>query len=209
MIIIMTEEEKLLAGKMYYPGDEKLCEQRAKAHKLCKKYNDLYEDETDERNKIVEELFPHRKANFYVQGPIFFDFGSHTFFGENFYANVNLVVLDDGPVTIGDNVFLGPNNSLLTAIHPLLFKERNPVLQPDGSMFGYEYAKPIKIGDNTWLAGNVTVLGGVTIGSGCVIGAGSVVTKDIPDDCFAAGNPCRVIRKITETDSVKLKKELM
>ena len=204
----MTEEQKLLAGKMYDPGDALLTEQRAKAHRLCKQYSLLSEEDVEARSRIIGELFPHRQKNFYMVGPIFFDYGTHTTFGQNFYANVNLVILDDGPVILGDNVMLGPNNSLLTAIHPMLYEERNPIVREDGSMYGLEYARPIRIGDNCWLASNVTVLGGVTIGSGCVIGAGSVVTKDIPDNCFAAGNPCRVIRKITPADSVRLKKEL-
>lgn len=103
-------------------------------------------------------------------------------------------------MTIGDNVFIGPNVSLLTPIHPLRWQDRNPYVKPDGTLTDKEYAKPITIGSNCWIAGNVTVCGGVTIGDGCVIGAGSVVTRDIPPNSLAVGVPCRVIRDITESD---------
>ena len=117
--------------------------------------------------------------------------------------NFNFTCLDCAPVKIGCNVFMGPNVSLLTPMHPFRFQERNIYKREDGVYTDREYAKPITIGDNCWLAGNVTVCGGVTIGSGSVIGAGSVVTRDIPSGVLAAGNPCRVIREITEEDRLK------
>ena len=143
----------------------------------------------------------------YIQGPVQFDYGNTTF-GKECYANFNLTVLDVCPVTIGDRVFFGPNCSLVTPLHPYCKEERCFKRKEDGTVYDLEYGKPITIGSDCWLASNVVVCAGVTIGEGCVIGAGSVVTRDIPPNSLAAGNPCRVIREITEADSVYLKKEL-
>lgn len=204
----MTEKEKMLAGKIYDPSDEELAALRLKAHKLSKMYNDTFEDEEEKREQILNELMPQRKDGAYLQGPVQFDYGVFTSVGKNFYANFNLTVLDVCPVKIGDNVFFGPNVSLMTPVHPMRYQDRNIKAKPDGTLYDDEYAKPITIGNNCWIASCVTVTGGVTIGDGCVIGAGSVVTRDIPENSFAAGNPCRVIRKITEEDAINLKKEL-
>lgn len=204
----MTEKEKMLAGKIYDPSDSELASLRRTAHKLSKEYNDTFEDEDDKRESILNKLLPNRKEGAYLQGPVYFDYGVFTSVGENFYANFNLTVLDCCCVKIGDNVYLGPNVSLVTPVHPLRFQDRNMRRKPDGTVYDDEYAKPITIGDNCWLASGVTVVGGVSIGNGCVIGAGSVVTRDIPENCLAAGNPCRVIREITEQDRIELKKEL-
>lgn len=205
----MTEQEKMLSGKLYDPSDKTLSALRTAAHKLSKDYNDTYEDETDKRTVILEKLVPHAGKGLYLQGPVQFDYGIFTTFGDSCYANFNFTVLDCCPVTIGSNVFFGPNCSLMTPIHPLLPAERNMRFHADGSAYDLEYAAPITIGDDCWIAAGVTVCGGVTIGKGCVIGAGSVVTRDIPDGVFAAGNPCRVIRPITEADSVYLKPHLL
>lgn len=204
----MTEKEKMLAGKIYDPSDKELSETRLKAHKLSARYNSLFEDEEETRNKILSELIPDMGKGTYIQGPIQFDYGRFTSFGENCYANFNFTVLDVCPVKIGDNVFFGPNCMLATPVHPFRYQERNIKFREDGTAYDDEYAKPITIGSNCWLASNVVVTGGVTIGEGCVIGAGSVVTRDIPANSLAAGNPCRVIREITEKDSIKYKKEL-
>ncbi len=204
----MTEQEKMIHGKLYDSSDALLVEQRKIAHKLCKEYNDLYEDEEQRRNEILDKLLPNKGPFLYLQGPIQFDYGIYTTIGSGCYANFNLTILDCAKVSIGDNVFFGPNCSIMTPMHPYLPKERNTRVKEDGSFYTLEYAKPIKIGSNCWFAAGVTVCGGVTIGDGCVIGAGSVVTRDIPAGVLAAGNPCRVIRKITEEDSVELKKEL-
>lgn len=204
----MTEKEKMLAGKIYDTSDEELAAMRLKAHKLSARYNGVFEDEEDIRNKILSELIPNIGKGTYMQGPIQFDYGAFTTFGENCYANFNFTVLDICPVTIGDNVFFGPNCMLATPVHPFRYQERNIKYKEDGTAYDDEYAKPIKIGSNCWLASNVVVIGGVTIGEGCVIGAGSVVTRDIPANSLAAGNPCRVIREITKKDSIKYKKEL-
>ena len=141
-------------------------------------------------------------------GPIQFDYGCFTSIGTNSYANFNFTCVDCCPVTIGENVFLGPNVSLLTPIHPLRWQERNQYVKQDGTPTDKEYAKPITIGNNCWIAGNVTICGGVTIGAGCVIGAGSVVTRDIPPNSLAVGVPCHVVREITEADSLENHPEL-
>lgn len=138
-----------------------------------------------------------------MQGPIYFDYGVFTTIGENTYANFNFTVLDTCPVTIGDNVFFGPNCTLATPLHPLRYQERNIKFKSDGTPYDDEYGKPLVIESNCWIASNVVIAGGVTIGEGSVIGAGSVVTRDIPPHSLAAGNPCRVIRQITEADSMR------
>ncbi len=144
----------------------------------------------------------------YLQGPVQFDYGIYTKVGEHFYASFNFTVLDCAPVTIGDDVFFGPNCTIATPMHPLLPEERALRPNEDGVLYDQEYAKPITVGNGCWICSNVNICGGVTIGEGCVIGAGSVVTRDIPPYSIAAGNPCKVIRKITEVDSIKYKPEL-
>ena len=204
----MTEKEKMISGKLYDPSDKELEALRLQAHRLSKDYNDTYEDEEEKREEILSKLIPNRSYGVYIQGPIQFDYGVFTTLGKNFYANFNLTVLDVCPVTIGDNVLIGPNCSIMTPVHPFRYQDRNIRQREDGSLYDYEYAKPITIKENCWLAANVTVCGGVTINEGCVIGAGSVVTRDIPPNSLAAGNPCKVIRQITEDDAIELKKEL-
>lgn len=204
----MTEKEKMISGKLYDPSDKELEALRLQAHRLSKDYNDTYEDEEEKREEILSKLIPNRSDGVYIQGPIQFDYGVFTTLGKNFYANFNLTVLDVCPVTIGDNVLIGPNCSIMTPVHPFRYQDRNIRQREDGSLYDYEYAKPITIKENCWLAANVTVCGGVTINEGCVIGAGSVVTRDIPPNSLAAGNPCKVIRQITEDDAIELKKEL-
>lgn len=201
----MTELEKMLSGKIYDASDDEVLKLRTKAHKLCQKYNALTDTDEKLRADILHELIPDAKKGVYLQGPIYMDYGKFTSIGENSYANFNFTVLDCAPVFIGDDVFIGPNCTLATPMHPLRYQERNMKYKEDGKLYDDEYAKPITIGSNCWLASNVVVIGGVTIGEGCVIGAGSVVTKDIPPHSLAVGNPCRVIRKITEKDSVKYK----
>ena len=202
----MTEKEKMLAGMIYDPSDCELQNLRTTAHKLCNAYNKLDEDD-NKRSEILQKLLPHGN-NVYLQGPIYFDYGAFTTFGKGCFANFNLTVLDCCPVTIGNNVFMGTGVSLVTPIHPLLPSERNMYEKADGTVTDREYAKPITVGSDCWIASNVTICGGVTIGQGSVIGAGSVVTRDVPSGVFAAGNPCRVIRKLTEQDSIYLKQNL-
>ena len=203
----MTELEKMLAGKIYDPSDKTLAGMRKKAHRLSQSYNGLYEDD-DERTAILKELLPHQGEGLFLQGPIYFDYGTFTTFGKNCYANFNFTVLDTCHVSIGDDVFFGPNCTIATPVHPLRWQERNAKYRGNGAAYDDEYGKPITIGSNCWIASNVTIAGGVTIGEGCVIGAGSVVTRDIPPHSLAAGNPCRVIRQITEKDSISNKPEL-
>ena len=204
----MTEFEKMSAGKLYDPSQKDLAKMRLNAHKWCKDYNDTYEDEEEKRAELMKKLCPNADGSTYLQGPVQFDYGVNFFTGKNCYANFNLTVLDCAPVTLGNDVFLGPNCQLVPPVHPLLTEERKMRFKDDGTPYDLEYAKLIVIGDGCWLASGVTVCGGVTIGKNSVIGAGSVVTKDLPEGVFAAGNPCKVIRKITEKDSVYLKKEL-
>lgn len=202
----MTEKEKMLKGMIYDCSDEELFRIRKRAHRLCQIYNSL--DELDpKRKEILNELIPNNNGVM-MTGPIQFDYGCFTTFGKRCYANFNLIVLDCAPVEIGDDVLMGVNVSLLTPIHPMLPDERRLYPNDRGTLVDKEYAKPIKIGNDCWIASNVSIIGGVTIGDGVVIGAGSVVTKDIPPHVFAAGNPCRVIRPITKKDSIYLKKEL-
>lgn len=205
----MTEFEKMSAGKLYDPSEKELAKIRLNAHNWSKDYNDTYENEEEKRAEILKKLCPNLGKGTFLQGPVQFDYGVNFFTGENCYANFNLTVLDCAPVTLGNDVFIGPNCQLVPPMHSFLTEERKMQRRADGSLYDVEYAKPIVIKDGVWLASGVTVCGGVTIGKNCVIGAGSVVTRDIPDDCLAAGNPCRVIRKITPQDSMYLKKELL
>lgn len=197
----MTEREKMFAGKVYDPFTEGMPEQRTRAHQLCRQYNQTTEVDEELRKTILDELMPNRGEGVYLQGPIYFDFGVHISMGKGSYANFNFTVLDEGKVTIGESVFIGPNVSLLTPIHPLCWQDRNAFFnEKTGVVTNLERAGSITIGDNCWIGGSVTICGSVTIGEGCVIGAGSVVTRDIPANSLAVGNPCRVIRPITEAD---------
>ena len=203
-----SEKERLLNNKIYDPMDNELLVLRTKAQKLCQEYNNLIIDD-NQREKIINQLIPNKGNGVYFQGPIQFDYGEFTKIGNGVFFNFNFTCLDDGSVEIGNNVFFGPNVSLLTPVHPMRYQDRNMYKKEDGSTTDREYARAIKIKDNCWIAGNVTICGGVTIGQGTVIGAGSVVTRDIPDNVFAAGNPCRVIRDITENDSIENHPELL
>lgn len=203
----MSELAKMREGKLYESGDEELVKLRLRAHELSRRYSLLGEND-EERKAILVDLLQYTPDNLTLTGPIYFDYGFLTHFGSNCYANFSFTVLDCAPITIGDNVLFGPNCSLLTPVHPFLPGERNIYKDERDNWTDKEYAKPITIGNDCWIASNVIILGGVHIGEGCIIGAGSVVNKDIPPHSLAAGNPCKVIREITEKDSVYLKKEL-
>ena len=184
----MDEKEKMLSGLLYDANyDKALIEERTKCKSLCYEYNNLPPYEIEKRKILIEKILGSTKENFLVEQPFQCDYGYNISIGENFYANHNLIILDPGKVEFGDNVFIGPNCGFYTPEHPLDAETRNK---------GLEYAKPIKVGNNVWFGGNVVVLGGVTIGDNAVIGAGSVVTKDIPSNVVAVGNPCKVIRVI-------------
>lgn len=196
----MTEEEKIFAGKLFDARTKELRDLKHKAHILCQEFNTL--DEYDERRPaIVKQFIGRIGKKYYFQGPIQFNYGCHTYIGENFFANFTTTILDDGRIDIGDNVMFGPNVSLMATSHPLMPEERIAMKYADGHVSMSEYAKDIKIGNNVWLACNVVVCDGVTIGNNVVVGAGSVVTRDIPDNYVAYGNPCRPMRLITEKDS--------
>ncbi len=199
----MSEKEKMLAGDFYDAFDEELSSLRVKARKLSRKYNLTDEDQPAKQRAILEELLPNSPEIPKLQAPVYFDYGCNTYFGKSCEVNFNFTCLDVGPIRIGDNAFIGPNVTLATPMHPLLPSERNTKTRSDGTPYNLEYAKPITIERDCWIASNVVICGGVTIGEGSVIGAGSVVTRDIPPHSFAAGNPCRVIRKITEADRLK------
>lgn len=175
-------------------------EMKHRAHSLCRKYNSL--DEWDsERQTILRELLGSCGEQVAMQGPIQFNYGCNTHIGSCFFSNFHFTVLDDGPVTIGDHVMIGPNVSIMASSHPLLYKEREAFTYPDGHVSMSEYAPPIHIGNHVWIACGSIICGGVTIGDGAVIGAGSVVTRDIPAGWLACGVPCKPIRPITEKDS--------
>ena len=145
----------------------------------------------------------------FMQGPVFFHYGKHTKIGKRCFFNYNLTIQDDAPVVIGDDNNFGPNVTIVTPVHPMLPDERRVILDRDGTPRHLCYARPVTIGNDCWLGANVVVCPGVTIGDGCVIGAGSVVTRSIPPNSFAAGNPCRVIRELSETDSMQYKPEIL
>ncbi|HEU4469595.1 MAG TPA: sugar O-acetyltransferase [Flavisolibacter sp.] len=183
----MTEKEKMLAGELYNALDPELSGERVKARLLIKALNDLREDEADLRNQILRELIPGGGMDLWIQPPFFCDYGTNIETGEKVFFNFNCVVLDVTKVLIGHRSLFGPNVQLYTATHPVDHKERAT---------GLEYAKPIVIGDDVWIGGSAVVCPGVTIGDRTIIGAGSVVTRNVPSDVFAAGNPCRVIRSL-------------
>ena len=204
----MTEREKMLKGKIYDCMEKELYDRRVLAGNLCNKYNVLSEIDKN-RQVILKELFPHSDETLFIRGPVYVDYGDNIYFGKGCYANYNFVVLDVCPVTIGDNVFFGPNVSLLTALHALIGEERRMFFDKDkGYVTDREYGKPIKIGNDCWFGGNVTVLPGVTIGDNVVIGAGSVVTKDLESGYVYVGNPAKKLKAIKKEDSIFLKKEL-
>ena len=197
---ICEEEKRIFAGKLFDARRQELKDIKYKAHEHCRRYNAL--DERDPlRPVLMKEFIGELGEDVYLQGPIQFNYGSHTFIGHHFFANFNLLVMDDGKVSIGDHVMIGPNVSLLATNHPLLPDERLRLEYPDGHTSMSEFSKGIRIEDEVWIAANVSVLDGVTIGRGAVIGAGSVVTRDIPAGYLAFGNPARPIRLIGPKDS--------
>ena len=183
----MNEKEKMFSGLPYLATDENLNKERIKCKLLCSKFNNTPYDDFETKTNIIKQIFNKTKDNFLIEPYFWCDYGYNIEIGENFYSNHNLVILDPAKVTFGDNVFIGPNCGFYTASHPLNPVERNK---------GLETAEPIKVGNNVWFGADVTVLAGVTIGDNCTIGAGSVVTKDIPSNSIAVGNPCKIVRKI-------------
>lgn len=185
----MLEKDKMMAGELYDANCNELIEDRCKAKDICFEYNNLKPSDAENRDKIIKKLFAKTGEQITVEQNFWCDYGYNICVGENFYMNHNCVILDGAKVEFGDNVFIAPNCGFYTAGHPLDYETRNK---------GLEYAKPIKVGNNVWIGGNVIVLPGVTIGDNVVIGAGSVVNRDIPPNSVAVGNPCKVIKKIKE-----------
>lgn len=198
----MNEEAKIKAGILFSPADPQLKAMKLRAHKLNLDYNRLYEDEEEAREAIIHQIVGHIGEGSFFQGPVTFHYGVHTSVGKRCFFNFNLTVQDDAAVTIGDDCNFGPNVTIVTPIHPMVAAERREMLNSEGQRVHLCYARPVTIGNNCWLGAGVIVCPGVTIGDGCVIGAGSVVTKDIPANSFACGVPCRVMRPITEADSM-------
>ncbi|WBL22945.1 sugar O-acetyltransferase [Zunongwangia sp. HRR-M8] len=184
-----SQKEKMLSGELYFAGDAELTKERMRARELIKKYNSIPEDQTEKLTAVLRDLIPNGGKELVVQPPFFCDYGYNIKTGDSVYFNFNCIILDGMEVSIGDRSMFGPNVQIYTASHPLKAKERASLL---------EFSKAIEIGDDVWVGGNVTICPGVKIGNRAVIGAGSVVTKDIPDDVFAAGNPCKVIKKIKQ-----------
>jgi len=186
-----SEKEKMLAGQPYKAFGELLLKERQYARELIFDFNNSRPAEIEKRNTIIKGLFGKTGNTFLIEPPFRCDYGYNIEIGENFYANYNLTILDCNKVIIGDNVLIAPNVAVYTAGHPLHYEPRNE---------GYEYAFPVFIGNNVWIGGNVIINPGVKIGDNSVIGAGSVVTRSIPANVVAVGNPCRVLKEITHLD---------
>lgn len=184
----MTEWDKMISGQLYNAETPRLQAMRWRAAELCHRLNLLSPNQMEERQALFKELLGSIQGSFTINPHFFCDYGVNITIGDQFYANYNCVILDCAPVVFGDHVFIAPNCGFYTAGHPLDAPTRNS---------GLEFAKPITVGDNVWIGGNVVVLPGVTIGSGSVIGAGSVVSRDIPPDVIAVGNPCRPIKPVS------------
>ena len=184
----LTEKNKALLGELYDANyDPLLIEEWAFCKDLCFQYNTILPSKIEERKNLIKNLFGKTSENFLVEQPFYCDYGYNIEIGENFYANVNVVILDGAKVTFGNNVFIAPNCGFYTAGHPFDVEKRNQ---------GLEYALPIKIGNNVWIVAGSHILPGVSIGDNTVIGAGSVVAKNIPANVLAVGNPCKTIREI-------------
>ena len=191
----MTEREKMLSGELYDCGDPELLTQWHKAKNLIREYNALASENLEEKEKILCQLLGGKGKNLWITSPFYVDYGNNIYFGNNCEDNMNCTFLDDNKITIGDNALIAPNVQIYTAFHPTNAKDRFGLPKEDGT---FEFCKtktaPVTIGNNVWIGGGAIILPGVTIGDNVVIGAGSVVTKDIPDNKIAYGNPCRVMR---------------
>lgn len=193
---MMTEKEKMLAGQLYDCGDPELLAQWHKAKDLVREYNQTASNDSVKKGQILKELLGGHGKNLWITPPFYVDYGENIYFGNNCEVNMNCTFLDDNKICIGHNALIAPNVQIYTAFHPTNATERFGEPKEDGS---FEFCKtqtaPVHIGDNVWIGGGVVILPGVHIGNNVVIGAGSVVTKDIPDNTVACGNPCRVIRE--------------
>ncbi len=194
----MNHKERMLAGLPYKAWLDGLSEERRACRQKVFRYNHLPPDREAERDGLIREILGAGGRHVCIEGPFYCDYGYNIEVGENFFANYNFTVLDVAKVRIGDYAMIAPNVAIYTAGHPLHPVSRNS---------GYEYGSPVSIGDNVWIGGNVVINPGVRVGRNVVIGSGSVVTRDIPDDTLAAGNPCRVLRPITEADRCRYFKD--
>jgi maltose O-acetyltransferase len=184
-----TEKEKMLAGELYDAREAHLSAERRRARNLCNMLNESRDEEQDLRGRIIRELFRSAGEAVWIEPPFYCDYGTNISLGDNVFFNFNCVVLDPAPVTIGSNVVFGPAVQIYTATHPLSAAQRRRSL---------EFARPVEIGSDVWIGGGAIICPGVRIGSGAVVGAGSVVTRDIPGGVLGVGNPCRVIRQVSE-----------
>lgn len=188
----MTEWEKAQAGYLYDANyDEEIVKARTKCADLCYEFNNLKPSDTTRQKELLHKILGEIRGDLVVTAPFYCDYGFHISVGANFYTNHNCTILDGARVTFGDNVFIAPNCVFSTAGH---------AIDADQRRSGLEIALPICVGNDVWIGANVSVLPGVTIGDRTIIGAGSVVNRDIPSDVIAVGNPCRVMRRITEED---------
>ncbi len=193
---MMTEREKMLAGQLYDCGDAELLTQWHKAKNLVREYNQMDSTDAAAKDRILTELLGGRGANLWITAPFYVDYGNNIYFGNNCEVNMNCTFLDDNRIIIGDNALIAPNVQIYTAFHPTSAAERfGP--QKEGGSFSFckTQTAPVIVGNNVWIGGGAILLPGVHIGDNVVIGAGSVVTKDIPANTVACGNPCRVIRE--------------
>lgn len=192
----MTEREKMLAGLLYDCGDAELLAQWHRAKDLVRSYNNAPSADREEKERILNELLGGKGRNLWITAPFFVDYGINIYFGNNCEVNMNCIFLDDNIIRIGDNALIAPNVQIYTAFHPANAFDRFGAPKEDGSFaFCKTQTAPVTIGDNAWIGGGVIIMPGVTIGDNVVIGAGSVVTKDIPDNTIAYGNPCRAVRE--------------
>jgi maltose O-acetyltransferase len=189
----MSQLKRMLSGELYMAEGEELGKIRDNMLDKLYQYNHAHYNNHKLRDELIKEILGGYKDKLKITPPVYFDYGKHTFVGKNFYANFDCIFLDVNTITIGDNVMFGPRVGLYTAGHPI---------DKDVRITGLEYGLPITIGNNVWIGGNVVVMPGVHIGDNTIIGSGSIVTKDIPSDVIAAGNPCKVIRKITTEDKI-------
>ena len=199
----MTEEQRIFNGGLFASEVPELVEKKARAHRLSQEFNALFEDDEAARQAILDELLDAVGQGTRMLGPIRIHYGCHTRVGEGCFMNFNFTVQDDAKVTIGDHCNFGPNVTIVTPMHPMLPDERRGIVCSDGQERFLCYAKPVTIGNDCWFGANVVVCPGVSIGDNCVISAGSVVTRSVPAGSFAAGNPARVIRPITEKDAIR------
>ena len=195
----MTEKELMLAGELYNSFDNELQNDCKRSRQLTRLFNTTTEEQLEYRTELLKELFKKTGEHIYIEPPFHCDYGSNISVGEKFYANFDCIILDVNEVVIGDNVLFAPKVCVFTAGHPIDADVRNSFV---------EYGKKVTIGNNVWVGGCTVINPGVTIGNNVVIGSGSVVTKDIPDNVIAVGNPCKVLRKITDEDKIYWEKQL-